>query len=91
MDSGRHRTTTEREDKGIVTSAFSAPDSSLSTIRRVTRTRVSNITIDKPTERAKSKFAPTVKPLEASRLYTVNPHYNGAWLNQFETTLTGDV
>ncbi|GFS56807.1 HTH_Tnp_Tc3_2 domain-containing protein [Trichonephila clavipes] len=44
-DSGRHRATADREDRLTVRSAVTAPDSSLSTIRRVTRTCVSIMTI----------------------------------------------
>ncbi|GFV78053.1 HTH_Tnp_Tc3_2 domain-containing protein [Trichonephila clavipes] len=43
--SGRPRVTADLEDRLIAKSAITAPDSSLSTIRRVTRTRVSTITI----------------------------------------------
>ncbi|GFX05472.1 HTH_Tnp_Tc3_2 domain-containing protein [Trichonephila clavipes] len=44
-DSGRPRVTANREDRLIVRSAVIVLDSSLSTIRRVTRIRVSTITI----------------------------------------------
>ncbi|GFS56429.1 hypothetical protein TNCV_4302621 [Trichonephila clavipes] len=43
--SGRHRATADREDRLVVRSAVTVPDSSLSTIRLETRTRVSNMTI----------------------------------------------
>ncbi|GFT21561.1 HTH_Tnp_Tc3_2 domain-containing protein [Trichonephila clavipes] len=43
--SGQPLDTTDREDRLIVRSAVTEPDSSLSTIRRVTRTRVSTTTI----------------------------------------------
>ncbi|GFX90893.1 HTH_Tnp_Tc3_2 domain-containing protein [Trichonephila clavipes] len=43
--SGQPRATTDRENKLIVRSTVTAPDSSLSTVGRATRTRVSNITI----------------------------------------------
>lgn len=45
--SGRPRATTEREDRVIVRSALTAPDASLSTIRRVTGTPVTAMTIDR--------------------------------------------
>ncbi|GFX87473.1 HTH_Tnp_Tc3_2 domain-containing protein [Trichonephila clavipes] len=44
-DSGRPKATAGREDRLIVISAATAHDSSLSTIRGVTRTRVSTMTI----------------------------------------------
>ncbi|GFS94093.1 hypothetical protein TNCV_3785781 [Trichonephila clavipes] len=44
-DSGRPRATVDREDRLIVRSAVTASDSSLSIIRRTTRTRVSTMTI----------------------------------------------
>ncbi|GFW66653.1 HTH_Tnp_Tc3_2 domain-containing protein [Trichonephila clavipes] len=44
-DIGRPRTAEDREDRFIVRSAVTASDSSLATIRRVTRTRVSTMTI----------------------------------------------
>ncbi|GFW48810.1 HTH_Tnp_Tc3_2 domain-containing protein [Trichonephila clavipes] len=43
--SGRPREKADREDKMIVKSAVTASESSLSTIRRTTRTRVSTMTI----------------------------------------------
>ncbi|GFW56635.1 HTH_Tnp_Tc3_2 domain-containing protein [Trichonephila clavipes] len=43
--SGRPRATSDREDILIVRSAVAAPDSSLSTIRCVTRTGLSIVTI----------------------------------------------
>ncbi|GFV57307.1 HTH_Tnp_Tc3_2 domain-containing protein [Trichonephila clavipes] len=43
--SGRPRVTADVEDRFTVRSAVTASDSSLSTIRRTTRTRVSTITI----------------------------------------------
>ena len=45
--SGRPRTTTDREGRRIVRSAVTVPSSSLSTIRRVTQTPVSTMTIDR--------------------------------------------
>ncbi|GFU63346.1 HTH_Tnp_Tc3_2 domain-containing protein [Trichonephila clavipes] len=45
--SGRPRATADREDRLIVRSAVIAPDSSLSTLRRATRARVSTMTIHK--------------------------------------------
>ncbi|GFW93077.1 HTH_Tnp_Tc3_2 domain-containing protein [Trichonephila clavipes] len=43
--SGPARTTADRVDRLIVRSAITVPESSISTIRRVTRTRVSAMTI----------------------------------------------
>ncbi|GFU47963.1 HTH_Tnp_Tc3_2 domain-containing protein [Trichonephila clavipes] len=43
--SGRLRATSDREDRLIVRSAVRTPDSSFSTIRRATRTRVSTMII----------------------------------------------
>ncbi|GFV73809.1 HTH_Tnp_Tc3_2 domain-containing protein [Trichonephila clavipes] len=43
--SGQPRATADREDRLIVRSAVTAPDSSLSTMRRATRTRESTMTI----------------------------------------------
>ncbi|GFT07836.1 transposable element Tcb2 transposase [Trichonephila clavipes] len=43
--SGRPRATSDRKDRLIARLAFTVPDSSLSTIRRATRTRVSTMTI----------------------------------------------
>ncbi|GFT16623.1 HTH_Tnp_Tc3_2 domain-containing protein [Trichonephila clavipes] len=44
-DSGRSRATADREDRFIVRSAITAPDSSIKTIRRAPRTRGSAMTI----------------------------------------------
>ncbi|GFY08925.1 uncharacterized protein TNCV_4661171 [Trichonephila clavipes] len=44
---GRPRATADREDRLIIRSAVTAPDSSLSIIRRATRTRVSIMTIQR--------------------------------------------
>ncbi|GFW09910.1 HTH_Tnp_Tc3_2 domain-containing protein [Trichonephila clavipes] len=43
--SGQPTATADREDRLIVRSAVTTPDSSLSTIRRATRTRVCTMTI----------------------------------------------
>ncbi|GFW39114.1 HTH_Tnp_Tc3_2 domain-containing protein [Trichonephila clavipes] len=43
--SGRPRATADREDRLIIRSAITSSNSSLSTIRRATRTRVSTMTI----------------------------------------------
>ncbi|GFV07172.1 hypothetical protein TNCV_3601901 [Trichonephila clavipes] len=43
--SGQPRATADREDRLIVSLAATAPDSSLSTIRRATRTLLSTMTI----------------------------------------------
>ncbi|UYV71668.1 hypothetical protein LAZ67_8004049 [Cordylochernes scorpioides] len=45
--SGRPRATTEREDRAIVRMAVAAPESTLSTIQRVTGTQVSKMTINR--------------------------------------------
>ncbi|GFS92908.1 HTH_Tnp_Tc3_2 domain-containing protein [Trichonephila clavipes] len=68
--SGRPTATEDPEDRLTVRSAVTAPESSLLSIRRVTRTR--DVTCH-------------------SCLHTVDPDYNGVWLDQFEIMLTGDV
>ncbi|UYV68417.1 hypothetical protein LAZ67_5004273 [Cordylochernes scorpioides] len=45
--SGRPRATTERKDRAIVRMAVAAPESTLSTIQRVTDTQVSKMTINR--------------------------------------------
>ncbi|UYV82585.1 hypothetical protein LAZ67_22000050 [Cordylochernes scorpioides] len=45
--SGRPRATTEREDRAIVRTAVAAPESTLTTIQRVTGTQVSKMTINR--------------------------------------------
>ncbi|UYV70217.1 hypothetical protein LAZ67_7002221 [Cordylochernes scorpioides] len=45
--SGRSRATTKREDRAIVRMAVAAPESTLSTIQRVTGTQVSKVTINR--------------------------------------------
>ncbi|UYV84357.1 hypothetical protein LAZ67_X001927 [Cordylochernes scorpioides] len=45
--SGRPRATTEREDRAIVRMAVAAPESTLSTLQRVTGTQVSKMTINR--------------------------------------------
>ncbi|GFT08961.1 HTH_Tnp_Tc3_2 domain-containing protein [Trichonephila clavipes] len=47
VGSGRPRATADRKDRLIIRSTVTAPDLSLSTIRRVTRTLVSTLTIHK--------------------------------------------
>ncbi|GFX41476.1 transposable element Tc1 transposase [Trichonephila clavipes] len=47
-DSGRPKAAADRKDRLIVRSAVTAPDSSSSTIRRTTRTRVSTMTFHRP-------------------------------------------
>ncbi|GFV14582.1 HTH_Tnp_Tc3_2 domain-containing protein [Trichonephila clavipes] len=76
--SGRPRAAADREDRLIVKSAVTAPDSSLSTIRRATRTRVpihrwlieENLRSNRPLYHL--PFTPV----------PVEPYYRGAWLDQ---------
>ncbi|GFV50010.1 uncharacterized protein TNCV_2372531 [Trichonephila clavipes] len=61
--SGRPRATADREDRLIVRSTVTAPDSSLSTIRRVTCTRVSTTNIHRrPIERNFCSYQPLTPP-----------------------------
>lgn len=57
-------------------------------IQRVTRKHVSNMTIDwlSETYTHTDRYATYL-----SRVYTVNPDYSGAWLDQFGTSLFGDA
>lgn len=73
--SGRPRTTAEREGRVIVRSAISASDSSLSTIRRVIRSLISNMTIDRLRKRNLRSYR--LLYLYASHLYAVKPNYSG--------------
>ncbi|UYV84223.1 hypothetical protein LAZ67_X001577 [Cordylochernes scorpioides] len=69
--SGRPRATTEREDRAIVRMAVAAPESTLSTIQRVTGTQVSKMTINRR-PRAESKSSPTVTmPTPHTRATTI--------------------
>ncbi|GFX97086.1 HTH_Tnp_Tc3_2 domain-containing protein [Trichonephila clavipes] len=62
--SGRSRAIADREDRLTVRSAVTAPDSSLSTVRRATRTRVSTMTIHRRLiERNLSSYRSLHQPL----------------------------
>jgi len=80
----------------IFRSAVTARASSLSTIRRMTSTQVSTMTLQ-AAKRAKYTFEKTVTRQKQngatchSGLHTVDPDYNGAWLDQVGMMLTGDV
>ncbi|GFV71966.1 HTH_Tnp_Tc3_2 domain-containing protein [Trichonephila clavipes] len=71
--SGRPRTTVDLEDRLIVRSAVTAPDLSLSTIRRATRTRVSTMIIHRQLIERNLRYATC-----HSRLHTIELDYNGA-------------
>ncbi|GFX43452.1 transposable element Tcb2 transposase [Trichonephila clavipes] len=77
--SSRPRVKADREDILIVRTAVTAGDSSLSIIRRATRTRVSTITIHRRLiERNVRSYHHCIT--YHSRLHTVELHYSGAWL-----------
>ncbi|GFV14356.1 hypothetical protein TNCV_807881 [Trichonephila clavipes] len=82
--------TADREDRLIVKSAVTAPDSSLSTIRHAIHTRVSAMTFHR--RLIERNVACTDRYASCpSRLHTVKPDYNGAWFDKIGIMLTGDV
>ncbi|GFW32873.1 HTH_Tnp_Tc3_2 domain-containing protein [Trichonephila clavipes] len=82
----RYWATADREARLMVRSAVTTPDSSLSTIRRANRTLVSTMTIPK---RLVERNLRSYRPLR--HLRTIQPDYNGVWLDQVGIMLTGDV
>ncbi|UYV61580.1 hypothetical protein LAZ67_1005361 [Cordylochernes scorpioides] len=87
--SGRPRATTEREDRAIVRMAVAAPESTLSTIQRVTGTQVSKMTINRRLrERNLRARRPPAYP---SHPCTDKSDYSGVGSDQLGTALTGDV
>ncbi|GFX58534.1 HTH_Tnp_Tc3_2 domain-containing protein [Trichonephila clavipes] len=84
--SDRPRVTADREDRLTVRSAVTASDSSLSTIRRTTRTRVSIMTIHIQLieQNLRSNRPPRHLP-------SVEPDNSDAWLSQIGIMLTGDL
>ncbi|UYV65842.1 K02A2.6-like, partial [Cordylochernes scorpioides] len=74
--SGRPRNTTEREDRAIVKTAFAAPDSTLSTIQRVTGTQVSKMTINR---RLREWNLRDRRPLRCLRLTPVHRQVRLQW------------
>ncbi|GFU71370.1 HTH_Tnp_Tc3_2 domain-containing protein [Trichonephila clavipes] len=78
------RATADRKDGLIVRSAVTAPDSSLSTIRHANLTRVSTMTFHR--RLIVDRYATC-----HSHLYTVEPDYSSAWLDQVEMMLAGDA
>ena len=87
--SGRPRATTEREDRAIVRAAVTAPDSSLSTIHRVTRTHVSNMTLHR---RLRERNLHSRRPLRCLPLTPVHRQVRLQWcrIRSSGTALTGD-
>ncbi|GFY28578.1 HTH_Tnp_Tc3_2 domain-containing protein [Trichonephila clavipes] len=89
--SGRPRATADRKDRLILRSSVTAPDSSLSTIRRATCTRVSTMTFHRRLiERNLCAYRPPYATC-LSRLYTVEPDYRSVWFDQVGILLTWNV
>ncbi|GFW17239.1 HTH_Tnp_Tc3_2 domain-containing protein [Trichonephila clavipes] len=89
-DSVRPRAAADGEDRWIVRSAVTAPDSSLSTFRRVTHLRVSTMTNPRRLiERNLRSYGPLCH-LPLTRV-AVELDYSGAWLDQVEIMLNEDV
>ncbi|GFT74749.1 HTH_Tnp_Tc3_2 domain-containing protein [Nephila pilipes] len=82
---GRLRAPTDREDRVIVRSAVTAPDSSLPTIRLATHTRVSTITLHRWLIERNLR---TDRPLPLMPAHCRDRLH---WLDQVGMMLTGDV
>ncbi|UYV65536.1 hypothetical protein LAZ67_3004622 [Cordylochernes scorpioides] len=74
--SGRPRATTEREDRAIVRMAVAAPESTLSTIQRVTGTQVSKMTINR---RLRERNLRARRPLRCLPLTPVHRQVRLQW------------
>ncbi|UYV61196.1 hypothetical protein LAZ67_1003785 [Cordylochernes scorpioides] len=80
--SGRPRATTEREDKAIVRMAVAAPESTLSTIQRVTGTEVSKMTINR---RLRGRNLRARRPLRCLPLTPVHRKVRLQWCRERST------
>ncbi|UYV83825.1 hypothetical protein LAZ67_X000316 [Cordylochernes scorpioides] len=74
--SGRPKATTEREDRAIVRMAVAAPESTLSTIQRVTGTQVSKMTINR---RLRERNLRARRPLRCLPLTPVHRQLRLQW------------
>ncbi|UYV76563.1 hypothetical protein LAZ67_14001162 [Cordylochernes scorpioides] len=80
--SGRPRATTEREDRAIVRMAVAAPESTLSTIQRVTGTQVSKMTINR---RLRVRNLSARRPLRCLPLTPVHRQVRLQWCRERST------
>ncbi|UYV84811.1 hypothetical protein LAZ67_X003588, partial [Cordylochernes scorpioides] len=80
--SGRPRATTEREDRAIVRMAVAAPESTLSTIQRVTGTQVSKMTINR---RLRERKLRARRPLRCLPLTPVHRQVRLQWCRERST------
>ncbi|UYV70155.1 hypothetical protein LAZ67_7002015, partial [Cordylochernes scorpioides] len=80
--SGRPRATTEREDRAIVRMAVAAPESTLSTIQRVTATQVSKRTINR---RLRERNLRARRPLRCLSLTPVHRQVRLQWCRKRST------
>ncbi|UYV83005.1 hypothetical protein LAZ67_22001722 [Cordylochernes scorpioides] len=80
--SGRPRDTTEREDRAIVRTAVAAPESTLSTIQRVTGTQVSKMTINR---RLRERNLRARRPLRCLPLTPVHRQLRLQWCQERST------
>ncbi|UYV70855.1 hypothetical protein LAZ67_8000866 [Cordylochernes scorpioides] len=79
---GRPRETTEREDRAIVRMAVAAPESTLSTIQRVTGTQVSKMTINR---RLRERNLRARRPLRCLPLTPVRRQVRLQWCRERST------
>ncbi|UYV82646.1 hypothetical protein LAZ67_22000361 [Cordylochernes scorpioides] len=80
--SGRPRATTEREDRAIVRMAVAAPESTLTTIQRVTGTQVSKMTINR---RLRERNLKARRPLRCLPLTPVYRQVRLQWCRERST------
>ncbi|UYV62024.1 hypothetical protein LAZ67_1007530 [Cordylochernes scorpioides] len=80
--SGRPRATTEREDRAIVRIAVAAPESTLTTIQRVTGTQVSKMTINR---RLRERNLRARRPLRCLPLTPVHRQVRLQWCRERST------
>ncbi|UYV72229.1 hypothetical protein LAZ67_9002258 [Cordylochernes scorpioides] len=80
--SGRPRAITEREDRAIVRMAIAAPESTLSTIQRVTGTQVSKMTINR---RLRERNLRARRPLRCLPLTPVHRQVRLQWCRERST------
>ncbi|UYV82659.1 hypothetical protein LAZ67_22000420 [Cordylochernes scorpioides] len=85
--SGRPRATTEREDRAIVRTAVAAPESTLSTIQRVTGTQVSKMTINR---RLRERNLKARRPLRCLPLTPVHQQVRLQWCRERSTWICAD-
>ncbi|UYV82953.1 B3GNT1 [Cordylochernes scorpioides] len=85
--SGRPRATTEREDRAIVRMAVAAPESTLTTIQRVTGTQVSKMTINR---RLRERNLRARRPLRCLPLTPVHRQVRLQWCRERSTLNCAD-